>query len=648
MEANLQCVRCDYDLRTLDRSGSCPECGLAIAESARGHWLRFQPACLRRLRIGAALTAVGLMLILAAWAAMYRGKWSPEWISKVILGTVIAALLCIAAGVWLLTSRTGESPQSRRSGRRLRWLTRLTLVLVLVWIISWMGLVIVASVRVLARWDAVLTVASITLLVLGMLFGLTWWCRLVMQLPSRRLRTHFRILRLGVLGVGGPLAAVMVLSRLLIIFAWPPPGFPSSLLHGGTAGSTSAIARLGWDVLHAVQPWVLWLLIAVYVLLVYLAAVMVGLFVRLTREARLARQTQLTPTAEEDIASNDPGGFWPFRWTWQRLTLVVLLGAMIYVGYWIDYPVWQRERLASTISSYGWTASQADADVLTTALDQQKLAPAMGDLALRAMATPKVYQRSTYAVGEEVTIALAWPHPARFEHLRIVDAPFELWAHGQRVSGAPWSGAYSDADLFQRNRILRLRYIWGSPWPQHPGTYDAMLVLRYELENKKTHQRAYSTMIRIPLHLHVVSAAQAERVKTVSNPKLDKAMQAAFSSKPVRSTGVTNFSGGSRQGTWQGEVQITSQPLPMAIWMKAYFEDNSGKRFPMDWQIAAHRGEDALASISYFAFEEHLPPPGTYHGYVVLTPDPKHAYNDPTYKTIWGGTLRFPYTFTIR
>jgi hypothetical protein len=52
----LLCNRWGYDLVGLPADGACPECGLAIRESARGEMLKnSSPAYLRRLHWGAAV-----------------------------------------------------------------------------------------------------------------------------------------------------------------------------------------------------------------------------------------------------------------------------------------------------------------------------------------------------------------------------------------------------------------------------------------------------------------------------------------------------------------------------------------------------------------------------------------------------------------
>ena len=42
-----------------------------------------------------------------------------------------------------------------------------------------------------------------------------------------------------------------------------------------------------------------------------------------------------------------------------------------------------------------------------------------------------------------------------------------------------------------------------------------------------------------------------------------------------------------------------------------------------------------------------LAAPGEYEATFVLRPDPNYAYDDPTIKEMWGGTLEFPMSFSL-
>lgn len=70
IEAVVRCAACEYDLRGLEASGACPECGRPITESLRGHRLQFSHARqVARMRVGALLVGLGLAILLIGWTA---------------------------------------------------------------------------------------------------------------------------------------------------------------------------------------------------------------------------------------------------------------------------------------------------------------------------------------------------------------------------------------------------------------------------------------------------------------------------------------------------------------------------------------------------------------------------------------------------
>ena len=53
MQTDLSCIHCGYNLRGLDETGKCPECGTAIADSLRGDLLEFaDPDWLDKIKLG--------------------------------------------------------------------------------------------------------------------------------------------------------------------------------------------------------------------------------------------------------------------------------------------------------------------------------------------------------------------------------------------------------------------------------------------------------------------------------------------------------------------------------------------------------------------------------------------------------------------
>ena len=62
------CLRCGYNLRGIGVAGACPECGAPARYSLRSTLLKHSPPdYLRRLRVGARLAALGLILLALSW-----------------------------------------------------------------------------------------------------------------------------------------------------------------------------------------------------------------------------------------------------------------------------------------------------------------------------------------------------------------------------------------------------------------------------------------------------------------------------------------------------------------------------------------------------------------------------------------------------
>src|SRR5690349_20921791 len=158
--ANLLCARCEYDLRTLDPGGVCPECATPISASVAA---AADP--LRRVRgrlrwtAGVLLAAVGLRLTFAVTLAVYhivqgRSRFLPyalsivldPWPVNEVMSTayrlprqsleislmmvwLILAFAVQCAGTWMLTAR-GVARDGDGGGRLVRLGARWSMVIV--------------------------------------------------------------------------------------------------------------------------------------------------------------------------------------------------------------------------------------------------------------------------------------------------------------------------------------------------------------------------------------------------------------------------------------------------------------------------------------------------------------------------------------
>ncbi|HEX8521994.1 MAG TPA: hypothetical protein VF669_07035 [Tepidisphaeraceae bacterium] len=105
---DLPCRRCGYNLRELGRSSNCPECGVAVAQSIRGDWLRFaDPAWLRLLTYGLLILCAGssTSTLVRLFSNFLVGSLGSP-LARVI--AMVGTLLSIV-GAWLVTTRDPAS-----------------------------------------------------------------------------------------------------------------------------------------------------------------------------------------------------------------------------------------------------------------------------------------------------------------------------------------------------------------------------------------------------------------------------------------------------------------------------------------------------------------------------------------------------------
>jgi hypothetical protein len=90
LAASLHCARCDYDLRTLDSAGVCPECALPIGDSVRA---AAEPLAADRRMIrraaGVLLAAMALRLAIMLFVIGYHLVQS----TQVVVSSILAQLL---------------------------------------------------------------------------------------------------------------------------------------------------------------------------------------------------------------------------------------------------------------------------------------------------------------------------------------------------------------------------------------------------------------------------------------------------------------------------------------------------------------------------------------------------------------------------
>lgn len=154
VEVPLPCVECGYELRGIDESAACPECGTPVARSTSRDLLRFSPMeYLESLATGGrwVMTSLGgmfaaailMMVIPLAGALAGAAEATVRW-AGLAMGTVVGIGLIASgafwlAGWWKLTAIDASRPvfaQGREARMFVRWagvasLAVLSLVLVL-------------------------------------------------------------------------------------------------------------------------------------------------------------------------------------------------------------------------------------------------------------------------------------------------------------------------------------------------------------------------------------------------------------------------------------------------------------------------------------------------------------------------------------
>jgi hypothetical protein len=195
VRTDLACQRCGYNLRGLNASGQCPECGAAVSLALRDDLLCYaDPAYVKGLARGcqwilrgSTLLVSGIILIPVGVAAISSLGAAKSW--KFVLPGIAASLAILAVlfgslafleGVWLFTGSPPRSLTVRRQDKP----RRLIRVCVLVTVIGFILCLCIEALGPTARMKAATEFLEIGLSVVGAI-GVTAYFRYLSRVAHR-------------------------------------------------------------------------------------------------------------------------------------------------------------------------------------------------------------------------------------------------------------------------------------------------------------------------------------------------------------------------------------------------------------------------------------------------------------------------------
>lgn len=230
IESDLPCRQCGYNLRGLMSSGACPECGHAVAESARANLLKdSDPSYAWALAVGAVLMILGLGLssfssALIPPTMMIDYLDVQSWTGLAVF-LIVVAIFVMSVGLWKVTTIDPAVFEDRRH-ERLRWLVRVTVVIGA--LTQLFGIAILSSLGdqttlpplagLVLLW--LLILANAIALITNVFATLGYLRMLSCRIPDQVLARRFGILR-WVFGIPFSLLTLAAASELSLQFsAW--------------------------------------------------------------------------------------------------------------------------------------------------------------------------------------------------------------------------------------------------------------------------------------------------------------------------------------------------------------------------------------------------------------------------------------------
>ena len=356
-------------------------------------------------------------------------------------------------------------------------------------------------------------------------------------------------------------------------------------------------------------------------------------------------------------------------WLWLRRVLVGVVCVVAAVGAaWGLYAGLRYWRVEQAIGRFETAPSQARADVLVGLLDDNMATTKQAERALGLLVTPTVITRGSYPLGSCPVISVEQPFVLPFRMLSIGAAEQFLYDGGP-TDWRPVGMRDSMRGLPRRRTIY--------PAPEKVGVYPIKLRQEYKVNlGEREHRwswhpfsgpfprsllprrhtvirrfvspkvRDYEYAITLRAEVVVVEAADAETVTLVSSGELDEGMRAAF--RDIGATRSGNVPRRWAHAISRSTVYIRYENIPAAVGFEPVLCLDDGREIPSEGRasrrLRARAGTSGVFIVSPWILVSEES--GPFSGVLELRADPEAAYEDPAIKEIWGGTLRFPITFS--
>jgi len=286
-------------------------------------------------------------------------------------------------------------------------------------------------------------------------------------------------------------------------------------------------------------------------------------------------------------------------------------------------------------------------------LEKRSPTQEQGARILRLLLWPKVATRSAYPIGRKPAVSIAIPFHLHFPHGMTLEQ--DVFANGQDLPKPDQMLFYDRSTIPQvvvspvaRDKVGRLgmeirhRYILNPPpldrsfyFVNPVGSFLYRLFARMRVQPAMSLPESewYQVSFSVPVEVNVTEEADAEQVQLLSSRELDGRVRAAFTSLEQR-----------RTPSGCHMLHILGKRLPIDMAFRCVLELPDGIRLasrrPEYQELRAYAGRDFAVDLAVgaFAAEEH----GAYDAKLMLIPDPNCAFEEPTIKAIWNGTLAFP------